>query len=944
MKFASDVDYCKTDQAMEAALLSCAADLAADAASSLTLYAAETEFRRDAEGFAMEASMPRPEKLIDVLLSLAKSDNLWLAEQALDRVDRLFRTYPALLNTARRYQTTLARARISDARLDQKSAMAALGELATIAVLNRAKLKSPEEINVIGPEFKSLIGKHVRGHFCTGCGDPIAASVKRWIHAALTQNEGRNFSNTEYGEYEYLLIAFSAPASTFTPTERKSYVRRFLRLYAGQGYAAMVKKILQTQDETTAAIVISLANYIGGTYTDDAIAALLERDEKRQSQLLSGIFKRTIEDGYEQFGADNRIADFLDTSARYLQATGYRNAARVALEVLAERKPILRSPDLPSERLILADVYAPGLARLASVRLASGDVRAATRHLDEASSLIAAKLRQEWTTAGEGTILALRNLAPALRLIAQKRNEIVVKGGLSRNNPDHDALFRAMQAAMFGEMALTLELAGRRRLLADETTRNLQRTYLEASAQAERAKQIAAYLYEAGDVDGALARHKRTTAAQSDAARRAVESRLHGGLTRVEDIETVALADARARLQDKEALVLLHVGSHGLYGFLLDRSGRSLAWRSDVRAQVLENLVRSLRSSGDISRSLFPPFSFADAAKLHGLIFGPIEAALDDYRKLVIVGDGPLQAMPYGLLLRRPLDQQASDGTALRAANPKWLIRSHAIALLPSVRTLVAQRANREPIRVGKPFLGVGNPQLADAGDLRSIDIAGAFKGSAGELADVSFLRRLVSLPETADELRTIAKLLAAPPDALVLGAQANERTVRAMDLSDYRIVAFATHGALAGEVNGTSEPGLVLTPPTEASREDDGFLSLSEIIGLRLNADLVILSACNTATSDGRPKAEGLSGLARGFFAAGAQSLLATHWAIPSTSAVKITTGLIAHRAERPDADWAYALRATTLALIDGDGPSEWAHPAYWAGFAAIGVLPLGR
>ncbi|MBY0295361.1 MAG: CHAT domain-containing protein [Methylobacterium sp.] len=412
----------------------------------------------------------------------------------------------------------------------------------------------------------------------------------------------------------------------------------------------------------------------------------------------------------------------------------------------------------------------------------------------------------------------------------------------------------------------------------------------------------------------------------------------------MEDIETVALADARARLQDKEALVLLHVGSHGLYGFLLDRSGRSLAWRSDVRAQVLENLVRSLRSSGDISRSLFPPFSFADAAKLHGLIFGPIEAALDDYRKLVIVGDGPLQAMPYGLLLRRPLDQQASDGTALRAANPKWLIRSHAIALLPSVRTLVAQRANREPIRVGKPFLGVGNPQLADAGDLRSIDIAGAFKGSAGELADVSFLRRLVSLPETADELRTIAKLLAAPPDALVLGAQANERTVRAMDLSDYRIVAFATHGALAGEVNGTSEPGLVLTPPTEASREDDGFLSLSEIIGLRLNADLVILSACNTATSDGRPKAEGLSGLARGFFAAGAQSLLATHWAIPSTSAVKITTGLIAHRAERPDADWAYALRATTLALIDGDGPSEWAHPAYWAGFAAIGVLPLGR
>ena len=174
-----------------------------------------------------------------------------------------------------------------------------------------------------------------------------------------------------------------------------------------------------------------------------------------------------------------------------------------------------------------------------------------------------------------------------------------------------------------------------------------------------------------------------------------------------------------------------------------------------------------------------------------------------------------------------------------------------------------------------------------------------------------------------------------------MLGAGATERAVRAAPLSDYRIVAFATHGALAGEVTGTSEPGLVLTPPAAASREDDGFLALSEITGLRFDADLVMLSACNTAASDGRPRAEGLSGLARGFFNAGARSLLATHWAIPSVSSVKVTTGLIAHRAERPQADWAEALRAATLAVIDREGPGEWAHPAYWGGFAVIGVLP---
>jgi CHAT domain-containing protein len=215
------------------------------------------------------------------------------------------------------------------------------------------------------------------------------------------------------------------------------------------------------------------------------------------------------------------------------------------------------------------------------------------------------------------------------------------------------------------------------------------------------------------------------------------------------------------------------------------------------------------------------------------------------------------------------------------------------------------------------------------------------FAGLKGGLADIAVLRNLASLPETEDELRDIAKVLNAGPEDIIVGPAANEAALKTLPLTLYRIITFATHGALAGEVAGTSEPGLVLTPPPRATPEDDGFLSLSEIAGLKLDADLIILSACNTGTSDGRPRAESLSGLARGFFNAGARGLLVTHWTIPSDSAVKSTTGLVAARARDPRMDWADALREATLAIIDREGPPEWAHPTYWGAYVAIGVLP---
>jgi hypothetical protein len=120
----------------------------------------------------------------------------------------------------------------------------------------------------------------------------------------------------------------------------------------------------------------------------------------------------------------------------------------------------------------------------------------------------------------------------------------------------------------------------------------------------------------------------------------------------------------------------------------------------------------------------------------------------------------------------------------------------------------------------------------------------------------------MARLPGTAEELRNMRTALAAPVNSIFLGPAATEAQFRSMDLSGVRILALATHGLLAGDIDGAGEPGLVFTPPAEPSEQDDGFLTASEVAALRLNADWVILSACNTAAGDGSEGAPGLSDL----------------------------------------------------------------------------------
>ena len=152
-----------------------------------------------------------------------------------------------------------------------------------------------------------------------------------------------------------------------------------------------------------------------------------------------------------------------------------------------------------------------------------------------------------------------------------------------------------------------------------------------------------------------------------------------------------------------------------------------------------------------------------------------------------------------------------------------------------------------------------------------------------GAGADRTMLSKaLPRLPETAAELQAVAQNLGAPASSIHLRQAASETTVKRAALADYRVVYFATHGLVAGEVKGLAEPSLALTLPKQPSETDDGLLTASEVAQLKLNADWVVLSACNTIAGD-KPGAEALSGLARAFFYAGARALLVSHWAVES-------------------------------------------------------------
>ena len=215
---------------------------------------------------------------------------------------------------------------------------------------------------------------------------------------------------------------------------------------------------------------------------------------------------------------------------------------------------------------------------------------------------------------------------------------------------------------------------------------------------------------------------------------------------------------------------------------------------------------------------------------------------------------------------------------------------------------------------------------------------------SRGTNVPLQELHKLSRLPGTRQELLALARALGASSDtSLYLGERATKATVAQLNasgrLAKAEVVAFSTHGLIAGEITGLKEPALVLTPPAVPTDEDDGLLGLDDILNLKLdNADWVILSACNTGAADG--SGEGLSGLVRAFFFAGARALLVSHWSVDDRATQALMTDIFQRYAKDKTAARSEAVRQGMLSLMNTKNPraAYHAHPFAWAPFFLVG------
>ena len=427
------------------------------------------------------------------------------------------------------------------------------------------------------------------------------------------------------------------------------------------------------------------------------------------------------------------------------------------------------------------------------------------------------------------------------------------------------------------------------------------------------------------------------------------------------------IEQARAVLRPGEALISTYVGRDKTFVWSVPEKGEFAFAAAELGREDLEDLVGLIRSSLEPNAATLgeiPPFDVDVAFSLFDELFVPVEDGWRGAKDLLIVAHGPLGYLPPGLLPTEPVSLKPEDGALFsNHRDVAWLIRSYSVTMLPSVASLRTLRMLPEGKKGRKAFAGFGDPIFnasqtgASAGAVESKPATGqavATRGIPVHLRaapktagmDDAGIGDLPRLSDTAEEIRSMAVALNADlTQDVFMGTNANEQTVKSLDLSGYKVLAFATHGLIPGDINGLSQPALALSSPDVAKVDGDGLLTMGEILSLRLDADWVVLSACNTGSGRGAG-AEAVSGLGRAFFYAGTRSLLVSNWPVETTSARELTTDLFRRQAQKPNMTRAQALRQAMLALIDGPGFVDadgrvifsYAHPIFWAPFSLIG------
>ena len=376
--------------------------------------------------------------------------------------------------------------------------------------------------------------------------------------------------------------------------------------------------------------------------------------------------------------------------------------------------------------------------------------------------------------------------------------------------------------------------------------------------------------------------------------------------------------------------------------------------RSQIAKEVAQ--LRKALDPGVSSVEEIPAFDVVLANQLYQQILAPVESALKGKKVMIVVPHAELGQLPLSVLVTKATTQPAKAGTPFASyKSVPFLTKDIAIAQIPSVTALTALRSLPEGDPNRKNFIGFGDPYFSATQEKQADKAKGtqlATRGiplalrSAPKTAGVSSaeLALLPRLPDTSLEIEDIAKVVGAGPDDIFLHKQASVKQVMSMDLSNRKVVMFSTHGLVPGELNGLTQPALALSSPDVTGDKDDGLLTMDKVIGLKLNADWVVLSACNTAAGEGAAS-EAVSGLGRAFFFAGTKALLVSNWPVDSVASRQLMTDLFKRQQDNKGLAKPEALRQAMLAQIDQGGVKDgstmkysYAHPLFWAPFMVVG------
>jgi len=444
----------------------------------------------------------------------------------------------------------------------------------------------------------------------------------------------------------------------------------------------------------------------------------------------------------------------------------------------------------------------------------------------------------------------------------------------------------------------------------------------------------------------------------------------------------VSALDLQRVLRSGEALLSIYTIDDKTFVWTIPRQGKILFHAAPLGRKELEKIVTDLRKPLDANPTTFggiPDFDTALAYHLYAELLKPVAEGWKSASDLIVVNSGPLGQIPLSLLPTESVNPEVEkDLLFFRYRSVPWLIRKVSITSVPSVSSLVSLRTVPAGDPKRKAFIGFGDPifnrtqlapipsQTASAAAFQTeekgtipliasrgvkVQVRGIRISEKGNLDKQeiisSQLSQLQRLPDTAEEIKSIAQVLNADMARDVfLDKEASEHRIKTMDITDRKIIAFATHALVPGDLDGLDQPALALTSPEVTGEKEDGLLTMGEILKLKLNADWVILSACNTGASQGAGQ-EAVSGLGRAFFYAGTRSLLVTLWPVETTSAKKLVTGIFEAQKTDDSLSRSQALRKSMLHLMDnervvdpatGKIVASYAHPLFWAPFTIVG------